>query len=711
MAEVTAGELLIRIKADMKKLEDALNKSGTSVNTFSQKVESVSKKLTTAGMKMSLAVTVPLTLIGKKSLDAAMDVVESENLFEVSMGNMAAAARNWSEEFADSVGLNEYNVRKQVGTFNVMLTSMGLTEDAALNMSEKMTQLAYDMASFYNLEVEDAFIKIQGGITGEAESLKRLGIIVNETAVKQTAYKNGIAKVGEELTENQKIMARYQTIMEATSKAQGDMARTLDSPANQLRIFKEQIQLAAIELGKGLIPMMQEVIKGVKPLVEWFTNLNDTQKEWIVKLGVLAASGGPLMMATGQVLNFANSIKTANTAMKSSVLFGAAGGALPIAGIAGGIFNLGTVIYGYIDLVKKAKDGTYGWGEALLRFLAPQLQLLDNFGLIDKSFKVVFGRYNQEVIADSAKEMQEAAEKYMNFGGAVNTVGDSLGDYADSAEEATQATEDFYKSLFDVYLLSADFKKGVEEAQKALEEYNKVVEGKGKYSDEAKEKEVEFIRTLDSLAANTIPAVLTKTDELNLSDVNLLNTFLELMKKAKEMGAVLPEEYETIRKAAEEKINKSQVQYFKNLAESMEESAKKAKQLNSAIQAIKDRAVTVTTTYKEIYESGAEFSQAYKKYGAKQTGGEVVNTGIIPDLDVIGIKGEWLLNKQLVNAIKTSRTDSMGITASGGKSGGDVYLNVTIPGMVIREEADIKKLSQAFYNEVKIKSLGAGTKW
>src|SRR4030066_1564187 len=106
------GELLIRIRADMAKLEEALKKSGTQVKSFSDKVTATGKNLTSAGLKLSLAVTAPLVLIGKKSMDAAMDVVESENLFEVSMGNMAKAAREWSEEFANSVGLNDYNVRR-----------------------------------------------------------------------------------------------------------------------------------------------------------------------------------------------------------------------------------------------------------------------------------------------------------------------------------------------------------------------------------------------------------------------------------------------------------------------------------------------------------------------------------------------------------------------------------------------------------------------
>ena len=682
MAEVTAGELLIRIKADAKKLEDALKTSGSSVNTFSQKVESVSKKLTTTGMKMSLAITAPLTLIGKKALDSAMDVVESENLFEVSMGNMAEAARKWSEEFADSVGLNEYNVRKQVGTFNVMLTSMGLTEDAALDMSEKMTQLAYDMASFYNLEVEDAFIKIQGGITGEAESLKRLGIIVNETAVKQTAYKNGITEVGTELTENEKILARYQTIMEATSKAQGDMARTLDSPANQMRVFKEQIQLAMIELGKGLIPIMQEVIKNVKPLVEWFTNLNDTQKEWIVKLGVLAASTGPLVMATGQVLNFTSAIKKSSDAMKASLLF-SGGASAPLFGIIGGVINLGTAAYGLTDAIKGLKDGSMGWREALIKIAYPMVVVLEKIEFFKKLLPEWWGQTDKAT--ESTKTLSREMFEMKNAGRAFV---ESMKGVEDEAEDATQAIDDLTASLFELFNINQSVDEAAKEYQETIKEYPNDIY-----------KQQDALENYMQVLEDSIESEKTSVLEKSI----LIEKYKELGNAAVENGQIQRDEFEEV--VTDMKKNVDSV-YIPTLSTAVQMTGN----LKKSIDELEDKEITITTNFQYKGQPWQETGGAQRQAG-KQTGGEVVNTGIIPDLDVIGIKGEWLLNKQLVNAIKTSRTDSMGITAGGGKTGGDVYLNVTIPGMVIREDADIKKLTQSFYDEIKIKSLGAGIKW
>lgn len=251
------------------------------------------------GESMTKAITLPVVAVGTAATKMAMDAVESENLFEVSMGKMANSARQWSDQMSKSLGLNAYEVRKNVGTYNAMLTSMGMTEKQALNMSENMTKLAYDMASFYNLKPEEAFDKLRAGISGEAEPLKRLGILVNETTIQQYAWTHGIAKHGQKLTEQQKVLARYGAIMEQTKKAQGDLARTMNSPTNQLRIMKSQLQETAIKFGLVLIPFLQKGLQIIKPWIDRLSNMNDKQRETVVRLLMFAAAAGPVIKILG----------------------------------------------------------------------------------------------------------------------------------------------------------------------------------------------------------------------------------------------------------------------------------------------------------------------------------------------------------------------------------------------------------------------------
>jgi len=317
------GKLVLSIVGDTTGLERSLSGAEKSLVDTSKRWQQIGKKMTSVGLGMSAAVTTPLVLIGKKSLDMAMEAVESENLFEVSMEDMAGAARKWSVKLRQELGLNEYEVRKNVATFNVMFDSMGLGTQASYDMATGLTQLAYDMSSFYNLEPHIAFEKLQAGITGEIEPLKRLGILVSENTVKQWAYNNALAKPGEELTEQQKVLARYGTIMDQTAKAQGDLARTIDSPTNQLRIFKEQINLLLVDIGQQLIPVFGEVIEILKPMVESFSELSDGSKSFVVKLGLILAIGGPVILVIGQMADaisiLATSFQTLNAAVGSGV--------------------------------------------------------------------------------------------------------------------------------------------------------------------------------------------------------------------------------------------------------------------------------------------------------------------------------------------------------------------------------------------------------
>lgn len=286
-------------------------KLSQTMNSAGEKMKSVGDKMSSAGKKLSTAVTLPLVGIGTAATKMAMDAVESENLFEVAMGGVAEDARKWSEETSKSLGLNAYNVRNNMATYNAMLTSMGLTTDESLKMSEGLTQLSYDMASFYNLKPEEAFEKLKSGISGEAEPLKALGILVNDNTIKTYAYSNGIAKQGEQLTESQKVQARYGAILDATKNAQGDLARTMDSPTNKIRVMKDQAQQLAIQFGQLLLPILEKLIGVIKPLMDKFQGLSKEQQETIIKIGLVVASVGPLLLIVGKVIGIVGALSSA----------------------------------------------------------------------------------------------------------------------------------------------------------------------------------------------------------------------------------------------------------------------------------------------------------------------------------------------------------------------------------------------------------------
>lgn len=267
---MTVDELQVLITANTTALQKEIAKTNSTIASLKKSADKSQSGITSAFKKLKTGiVALGIGKVIKDSIQLGMDAIESDNLFEVSMGNMADSVRDWSEEVGNALGLSATEMRKNVGTIYNMTTSMGLAEDNALKMSKGVTLLANDMASFYNLSTDEAFSKINAGLTGETEPLKRLGILVDENTVKQVAYQQGIAETGTELTQQQKVLARYVAILQQTGNAQGDLARTLDSPSNQLRQLKSQVQQLGITFGSFFMPILQAVI----PYVTAFTKV------------------------------------------------------------------------------------------------------------------------------------------------------------------------------------------------------------------------------------------------------------------------------------------------------------------------------------------------------------------------------------------------------------------------------------------------------
>ncbi len=270
------------VEANIKEMDGSAKKNQSGMKKWAadneKSIRAVGQAfaaLAAVGAAALVAIGVGLFKIGKRSLEAASDAEESENLFTVSFGKMAAAARDWSVEVSDAVGSNEFALRENAATLFNMIDNMGVAEDSAFDMATSLTELAGDMASFYNLPHEQAFQKIQAGISGESEPLKRLGIIVTETAIKHVALQHGLIGVGETMTEAVKVQARYLAIMEQTTKAQGDLAATLDSPTNMIRIQSERIEELTIKIGQALMPAYKGWLTATGDLVNWLGKNED----------------------------------------------------------------------------------------------------------------------------------------------------------------------------------------------------------------------------------------------------------------------------------------------------------------------------------------------------------------------------------------------------------------------------------------------------
>lgn len=188
------------------------------------------------------------------------DYVENLNLFTASMGQYAAAAQKYAEHVGDIMGIDPSDWMRAQGIFNTLIVGFGVGAEKAALMSKNLTQLSYDLSSFYNISVEDAMQKVQSGISGELEPLRRLGYDLSQAKLQAIALENGITKAFTAMTQAEKSQLRYYAALTQVTVAQGDMARTLEAPANQLRILKAQAVQAGRALGNIFIPALNAIL-------------------------------------------------------------------------------------------------------------------------------------------------------------------------------------------------------------------------------------------------------------------------------------------------------------------------------------------------------------------------------------------------------------------------------------------------------------------
>ena len=269
------------LAAAMKPFADEMQKVSNGFSAFPSKIQKLitstekynasARKATsttgqfTSGLKALNVAAVAITFrkIGHFIAQAVTEsnkYQEDLNLFTVALGQYAAEAQNYVEKVSDVMGIDPAQWLRNQGVFNTLLTGFGDTAERAQLMSQNLTQLGYDISSFFNISIEDAMQKLQSGISGELEPLRRLGYDLSQARLEQTALNLGIKESVANMTQAEKAELRYYAIMTQVTTAQGDMARTLEAPANQLRILQAQLTQAARAIGNIFIPALNAIL-------------------------------------------------------------------------------------------------------------------------------------------------------------------------------------------------------------------------------------------------------------------------------------------------------------------------------------------------------------------------------------------------------------------------------------------------------------------
>ncbi len=204
---------------------------------------------------------------------SSADYIETLNLFRVQMGASADKANEFANSLQSIVGVDIASTMKYMSGFMTLSQGFGATNDEAYKLSKNLTQLTYDMASLHNLNYDTAYQKIISGFSGEQRAIKILGVAVDQNTLKETASRLGIEQKVSSMNKLQRSELIYYQLLKSTTGAQGDLARTLVTPANAVRILQQQFTQLGRAIGNIFIPIAMQIIPVVQAIIELLTEL------------------------------------------------------------------------------------------------------------------------------------------------------------------------------------------------------------------------------------------------------------------------------------------------------------------------------------------------------------------------------------------------------------------------------------------------------
>lgn len=264
------GQIALELGIDSYQIVNQLTGASNKAAKQATSIFSGMGKKIAAGLSIAA-----FTKFTKDCIEVGSNVTEVQNVVDTAFKDLSGQADQWASNAMTNFGLSELSAKKYMGVFGQMSNAMGITGQAALDMAEDVTGLTGDVASFYNLSTDEAYTKLKSIWTGETETLKDLGVVMTQTNLDQYALNNGFGKTTAKMTEQEKVMLRYQYVTSALSNATGDFVKTQDSWANQTRILSLRFEQLKASLGKGFIALFTPILRGLNTVLAGLQKVAD----------------------------------------------------------------------------------------------------------------------------------------------------------------------------------------------------------------------------------------------------------------------------------------------------------------------------------------------------------------------------------------------------------------------------------------------------
>lgn len=293
---------LIEAESKAKTFKKQLDQIGNAnLKALSNELKEIGDKMTTVGQSMTTKVTAPIVAGYTLATKYASDYEENLNKIDVAFGENSQAVKDWANTASTEFGLSKVQATDAASAFGALGKGIGLSESEAAGMSTTLAGLSADLGSYFNVGVDESAKALEGIFTGESEALKKFGVVMTDTNLKQFAEDQGL--VWSEMDQTQKTMLRYQYVLEKTKDAQGDFARTSDGTANSTKMFQASLQDLGTAIGTNLLPIITPVIQKITELINKFQTLSPEAQKIITIVGLIVAAIGPVLMIVGTLIS------------------------------------------------------------------------------------------------------------------------------------------------------------------------------------------------------------------------------------------------------------------------------------------------------------------------------------------------------------------------------------------------------------------------
>ena len=255
------------------KNNDSKNKGAKANNDLGNVIKNISSKLTLQNLKNMAN---GIRSIASKTIELtkfSVDYIENLNLMDVAFADNSQSARKWVNNIAEIYGFDESNLAKQLGTFRQFGAALGFAGDKADMLSKNLTLMAGDISSLYNISFSQASEKLTSALTGQTKAIRSLGSDITQASLQQELYRLGINESISDMNRAEKTLLIYISLERQLANAQGDLAKTLESPSNQMKVFTEQVHRLARAIGNSLLPIMAKILPVVNGILMALTEL------------------------------------------------------------------------------------------------------------------------------------------------------------------------------------------------------------------------------------------------------------------------------------------------------------------------------------------------------------------------------------------------------------------------------------------------------